>query len=90
MQELECLCSGSSENRNLEKLFTRHIQTVARHNILRGKRKDNWILFWRDHNMEELIHERDSISQELMRNNSEQLRNKLIEASSKAGEVANL
>ncbi|GIY67794.1 hypothetical protein CEXT_338221 [Caerostris extrusa] len=41
------------------------IFSAAKHHIPRGKRKDSWIPFWKDQNIEELIHERDSISQKL-------------------------
>lgn len=84
--EMEHLCSASPESEDLEKLltaFTRNIQIAAKHHIPRGKRRANWIPFWRDHNIEKLINERDSISQELMRNNSDELRNKLIAASNR-------
>ncbi|GIY21934.1 hypothetical protein CEXT_165571 [Caerostris extrusa] len=40
----------------------------------RGKRNDSWIPFCKDQNIEELIHERDSISQKLQANNNEELR----------------
>ncbi|GIY75987.1 hypothetical protein CEXT_507411 [Caerostris extrusa] len=73
-QELENLCSNLPEQNNLEELlslFTRNIQSTTKHHIPRGKRKDSWIPFWKDQNIEELIHERDYISQKLQVNNNE-------------------
>ncbi|KAF8795165.1 hypothetical protein HNY73_003045 [Argiope bruennichi] len=61
-------------------------RAAEKHHIPRGKRRADWIPFWRYHNIEDLIHERDSISQELMRNNREELRRKLITASCRAEE----
>ncbi|GFW02241.1 hypothetical protein TNCV_2383641 [Trichonephila clavipes] len=34
------------------------IQDAAGHHILRGNRRNDCITFWRDNNIEELIHER--------------------------------
>ncbi|GIY26522.1 reverse transcriptase domain-containing protein [Caerostris darwini] len=85
-QELEKLCSNLPEQYNLEELislFTRNIRNAAKHHIPRGKRKDSWIPFWKDQNTEELIHEKDSISQKLQVNNNEELRRKLVEISHK-------
>ncbi|GIY51512.1 reverse transcriptase domain-containing protein [Caerostris darwini] len=85
-QELENLCSNLPEQYDLEELlslFTRNIRNAAKHHIPRGKRKDSWIPFWKDQNTEELIHEKDSISQKLQVNNNEELRRKLVEISHK-------
>ncbi|GFU77238.1 reverse transcriptase domain-containing protein [Trichonephila clavipes] len=64
-QELENLCSDLPKHNDVEKLprlFTSCIQKVAKHHIPRGKRRNNWIPFWKDHNIKDLIQERDSIS----------------------------
>ncbi|GIY17123.1 reverse transcriptase domain-containing protein [Caerostris extrusa] len=85
-QELENLCSNLPELNNLEELlslFTRNIRNAAKHHIPRGKRKNSWIPFWKDQNIEELIHERNSINQKLQVNNNEELRRKLVEISHK-------
>ncbi|GFY51923.1 hypothetical protein TNIN_217271 [Trichonephila inaurata madagascariensis] len=64
------------------------IQDAAGHHIPRGgKRRNDCIPFWRDNNIEELIHERDQLGKELQNNNCEHLRCKLIEASHRVEEV---
>ncbi|GFW17136.1 transposable element Tc3 transposase [Trichonephila clavipes] len=67
-QELENLCFDLPKHNDAEKLlrlFTSCIQKAAKHHIPRGKRRNNWIPFWKDHNIKDLIQERDSIGQEL-------------------------
>ncbi|GFW45690.1 hypothetical protein TNCV_3246271 [Trichonephila clavipes] len=70
-----------------EKLLTSCIQKAAKRHIPRGKRRDNWIPFWKDHNIKDLIQERDSIGQELQRNNREQLKRNFIEVSHRVEEL---
>ena len=45
--------------------------------IPRGKRKDTWIPFWKEHNIDKLIIERDNINERLKTNNTVELRNRL-------------
>ncbi|GFS73447.1 uncharacterized protein TNCV_1101661 [Trichonephila clavipes] len=83
-QELENLCSDLPKHDDAEKLlrlFTSYIQKAAKHHIPRGKQRNNWIPFWKDHNIKDVIQERDSIGQELQRNNSEELKRNFIEVS---------
>ncbi|GFW57552.1 reverse transcriptase domain-containing protein [Trichonephila clavipes] len=63
------------------------IQKAAKHHIPRGKRRNNWIPFWTDHNIKDLIQERDSIGPELQRNNSEELKRNLVEVSHRVEEL---
>ncbi|GFX23769.1 reverse transcriptase domain-containing protein [Trichonephila clavipes] len=89
-QELENLCSDLPKHNDAEKLlclFTSCIQKAAKHHIPRGKRRNNWIPFWKDHNIKDLIQERDSIGQELQRNNSEELKVNFIEVSHRVEEL---
>ncbi|GIY16535.1 dmX-like protein 2, partial [Caerostris extrusa] len=88
-EELENLCSNLPEQYDHDKLlllFTRNIRNAAKHHIPKGKPKDSWITFWKDQNTEELIHERDSISQKLQMNSNEEHRCKLVEISHKVEE----
>ncbi|GFX93621.1 reverse transcriptase domain-containing protein [Trichonephila clavipes] len=89
-QELENLCSDLPKHNDAEKLLhllTSCIQKAAKHHITRGKRRNNWIPFWKDHNIKDLIQERDSIGQELQRNNSEELKRNFIEVSHRVEEL---
>ncbi|GFT30229.1 reverse transcriptase domain-containing protein [Trichonephila clavipes] len=89
-QELENLCSDLPKHNDAEKLlhlFTSCIQKATKHHIPRGKRRNNWIPFWKDHNIKDLIQERDSIGQELQRNNSEELKRNFIEVSHRVEEL---
>ncbi|GFX31418.1 hypothetical protein TNCV_432601 [Trichonephila clavipes] len=81
-QELESLCSDLPKHNDAEKLlrlFTSCIAKTAKHHISRGKLRNNWIPLWKDHNIKDLIQERDSIGQELQRNNSEEFKRNFIE-----------
>ncbi|GFX78146.1 RNA-directed DNA polymerase from mobile element jockey [Trichonephila clavipes] len=89
-QELENLCSDLPKHNDAEKLlrlFSSCIQKAAKHHIPRGKRRNNWIPFWKDPNIKDLIQERDSIGQELQRNNSEELKRNFIEVSHRVEEL---
>ncbi|GFT98308.1 reverse transcriptase domain-containing protein [Trichonephila clavipes] len=70
--ELETLCSLSSPHTLDEKLqsFALHINAAAKDSIPRVKRRD-WVPFWKDTNIENLINERDKLSTELQKNNTE-------------------
>ena len=62
------LCSASLEHKDLEAQlnhFTSYIPKAAKHHIPRLKHRTGWVSFWKDYNVEDLIHERDSIGQEL-------------------------
>ncbi|GFX01385.1 hypothetical protein TNCV_4736261 [Trichonephila clavipes] len=89
-QELENLCSDLPKHNDAEKLlrlFTNCFQKAAKHHISRGKRKNNWIPFWKDPNIKDLIQERDSIGQELQRNDNEELKRNFIEVSYRVEEL---
>ncbi|GFX51202.1 reverse transcriptase domain-containing protein [Trichonephila clavipes] len=70
--ELETLCSLSSPHTLDERLqsFASHINAAAKRSIPRVKRRD-WVPFWKDTNIENLINERDKLSTELQKNNTE-------------------
>ncbi|GFV00205.1 reverse transcriptase domain-containing protein [Trichonephila clavipes] len=71
--ELETLCSLSSPHALDERLqsFASHINAAAKRSILRVKRRNDWVPFWKDTNIENLINERDKLSTELQKNNTE-------------------
>ncbi|GFT41800.1 reverse transcriptase domain-containing protein [Trichonephila clavipes] len=71
--ELETLCSLSSPSTLDERLllFASHIDAAAKRSIPRVKRRDDWVPFWKDTNIENLINERDKLSPELQKNNTE-------------------
>ncbi|GIY49402.1 hypothetical protein CEXT_28001 [Caerostris extrusa] len=64
-------------------LFTRNIRKCSKTPHPKRKAEGQLVPFWKDQNIEELIHERDSISQKLQVNNNEELRRKLVEVSHK-------
>ncbi|GFS56802.1 reverse transcriptase domain-containing protein [Trichonephila clavipes] len=71
--ELELLCSLSSPHTLDERLrsFASHINAAAKRSIPRVKRRNDWVPFWKDTNIENLINERDKLSTELQKNNTE-------------------
>ncbi|UYV69300.1 hypothetical protein LAZ67_6003178 [Cordylochernes scorpioides] len=69
-------------DKNLEK-FSSNISKAAKASIPRGKRKYLWLPFWKDHNIEAMIAERDNINELLKTNKTEENRKKLIEISHK-------
>ncbi|GFY10850.1 reverse transcriptase domain-containing protein [Trichonephila clavipes] len=71
--ELEMLCSLSSPHTLDERLqsFASHINAAAKRSIPRVKRRNDWVPFWKDTNIENLINERDKLSTELQKNNTE-------------------
>ncbi|GFW44338.1 reverse transcriptase domain-containing protein [Trichonephila clavipes] len=71
--ELELLCSLSSPHTLDERLrsFASHINAAAKRSIPRVKRRNDWVPFWKDTNIENLINERDKLSTELQMNNTE-------------------
>ncbi|GFV16842.1 zinc finger MYM-type protein 1 [Trichonephila clavipes] len=71
--ELETLCSLSSPHILDERLqfFASHINAAAKRSIPRVKRRKDWVPFWKDTNIENLIKERDKLSTELQKNNTE-------------------
>ncbi|GFW12675.1 RNA-directed DNA polymerase from mobile element jockey [Trichonephila clavipes] len=68
--ELEMLCSLSSPHTHDERLqsFASHINAAAKRSIPRVKRRNDWVPFWKDTNIENLINERDKLSTELQKN----------------------
>ncbi|GFY25460.1 RNA-directed DNA polymerase from mobile element jockey [Trichonephila clavipes] len=71
--ELEMLCSLSSPHTLDERLrsFASHINAAAKRSIPRVKRRNDWVPFWKDTNIENLINERDKLSTELQKKNTE-------------------
>ncbi|GFT05259.1 reverse transcriptase domain-containing protein [Trichonephila clavipes] len=71
--ELETLCSLSSPHTLDERLqsFASHINAAAKRSIPRVKRRNDWVPFWKDTNIENLINERDKLSTELQKKNTE-------------------
>ncbi|GFV25164.1 reverse transcriptase domain-containing protein [Trichonephila clavipes] len=71
--ELETLCSLSSPHTLDERLqsFALHINEAAKRSIPRVKRRNDWVPFWKDTNIENLINKRDKLSTELQKNNTE-------------------
>ncbi|GFX12607.1 hypothetical protein TNCV_3157281 [Trichonephila clavipes] len=49
----------------------KHIKAAAKRSIPMVKRRDDWVPFWKDTNIENLINERDKLSTELQKNNTE-------------------
>ncbi|GFY61434.1 hypothetical protein TNIN_175321 [Trichonephila inaurata madagascariensis] len=48
------------------------VQKAAKASIPRGRRKNNWVPCWRDHNLGELIRVRDAARHETEKNNSDE------------------
>ncbi|GFT70775.1 reverse transcriptase domain-containing protein [Trichonephila clavipes] len=73
ISELETLCSLSSPHTLDKRLqsFDSHINAAAKRSIPRVKRRNDWVPFWKDTNIEKLINERDKLSTELQKNNTE-------------------
>ncbi|GFY22948.1 reverse transcriptase domain-containing protein [Trichonephila clavipes] len=71
--ELEMLCSLSSTHTLDERLqsFASHTNAAAKRSIPRFKRRNDWVPFWKNTNIENLINERDKLSTELQENNTE-------------------
>ncbi|GFV48797.1 hypothetical protein TNCV_3705281 [Trichonephila clavipes] len=67
------LCSLSSPHTLDERLqsFASHINAAAKRSIPRVKRRNGWVPFWKDTNIENLISERDKLSTEFQKNNTE-------------------
>ncbi|GFV72796.1 reverse transcriptase domain-containing protein [Trichonephila clavipes] len=67
------LCSLSSPHTLDERLqsFASHINAAAKRSIPRVKRRNDWVPFWKDTNIENLINERDKLSTKLQKNNTE-------------------
>ncbi|GFW86435.1 reverse transcriptase domain-containing protein [Trichonephila clavipes] len=87
--ELETLCSLSSTHTLDERLqsFASHINAAAKHFIPRVKRRNDWVPFWKDTNIENLINERDKLSTELQKNNTETNRIRFTNLCHKVEEV---
>ncbi|GFU22693.1 hypothetical protein TNCV_762711 [Trichonephila clavipes] len=67
------LCSLTSPHILYERLqsFGSHINAASKRSIPTVKRIDDWIPFWKDTNIENLINERDKLSTELQKKNTE-------------------
>ncbi|GFQ69368.1 hypothetical protein TNCT_203671 [Trichonephila clavata] len=77
-------CTQMTASKDLEILIQKFIlgvQKAAKASIPRGRRKNNWMSYWRDHNIDELIRERDAASHELEKNNKDETRRNLIDIS---------
>ncbi|GFY51020.1 reverse transcriptase domain-containing protein [Trichonephila inaurata madagascariensis] len=75
--DLDSYCSQITDFNNLEILvqsFNRGVQKVAKLSIPRRKRRNDWMPYWKDHNIDALIHERDSACNDLENNNVENRR----------------
>ncbi|GFV68419.1 uncharacterized protein TNCV_3128751 [Trichonephila clavipes] len=66
---------------HLVQKFNNGIQRVAKIAIPRGKKMNDWVPYKKDHNIDALINERDSISKKLEKNNNDENRTKLISIS---------
>ncbi|GFU71271.1 hypothetical protein TNCV_3782561 [Trichonephila clavipes] len=51
--------------------FASHINAAAKRSIPRVKRRNDWVPFWKDTNKENLINERDKLSTEFQKKNTE-------------------
>ncbi|GFW28629.1 reverse transcriptase domain-containing protein [Trichonephila clavipes] len=87
--ELETLCSLSSPHTLYERLqsFSSHINAAAKHSIPTVKRIDDRITFWKDTNIKKLINERDKLSRERQKNNTETNRTRLMNLCHEVQEV---
>ena len=65
---------------NLLNTFTHHINTSEGFFIPRGKKKQNWILFWKDHAIDSLIKKKDQLNEQLKLYNTNENRKLLSEA----------
>ncbi|GFY48719.1 reverse transcriptase domain-containing protein [Trichonephila inaurata madagascariensis] len=69
--------SNNSEfDADLIKLLTSGVQKAAKLSIPRRKRRNDWVSYWKDHNIDALIHERDSACNDLEKNNNIENRRK--------------
>ncbi|GFX84227.1 hypothetical protein TNCV_3975741 [Trichonephila clavipes] len=68
---LNLKCSASFLRHKRLQSFASHINAAAKRSIPRVKRRNDWVPFWKDTNIENLINERDKLSTELQKNNTE-------------------
>ncbi|GFY39610.1 a disintegrin and metalloproteinase with thrombospondin motifs 9 [Trichonephila inaurata madagascariensis] len=59
---------------------------AAQLSIPRRKRRNDWVPYWKDHNIEALIHERDSACNDLEKNNNIENRRKFVDICHKVEE----
>ncbi|GFU72950.1 reverse transcriptase domain-containing protein [Trichonephila clavipes] len=73
-------------SRDLETLiqkFISGVQKAVKASIPRGRRKINWVPYWRYHSIDELIRERDAAGHEFEKNNRDENRRNHIDISRK-------
>lgn len=66
--------------------FNSFVQKYAKISIPRGKRKTNWVPYWKDNHIEELISERDALCAEVHNNDTEDNRRKYVNSCQKVEE----
>ncbi|GFQ86387.1 hypothetical protein TNCT_16591 [Trichonephila clavata] len=82
-RHLDTLCELEAPTKDLEKMlrnFTNDVNTTAKIFIPRGKIRQNWAPYWKDHDIVSLIKERDLLNEQLKINNTEEIRKILAEA----------
>ena len=70
-KNLEDICINnplSGDINNMMQIFSTSLKKASKMSIPRGKRKDTWIPFWKEHNIDKLIIERDNINERLKTN----------------------
>ncbi|GFY59879.1 reverse transcriptase domain-containing protein [Trichonephila inaurata madagascariensis] len=80
--DLDSYCSQIIDFNNLKILvqsFNRGVQKAAKLSIPRRKRRNDWMPYWKDHNIDALIHERDSACNDLEKNNNIENRRKFTD-----------
>ncbi|KAF8777249.1 hypothetical protein HNY73_014154 [Argiope bruennichi] len=66
--------------------FTTKIQCTSKASIPRGRRKNKWVPYWRDHNINAMMQKRGTLCREFERDNRDENRRKPIEISHKIEE----
>jgi hypothetical protein len=85
-ETLEELCLKNPPNGNINErlhILTTNFNQAAKASIPRGKRRDNWVPYWTDRNIDSMIEERDNIRDQMKTDNTEENRRKLIEITHK-------
>ncbi|KAF8791637.1 hypothetical protein HNY73_006478 [Argiope bruennichi] len=89
LEEFYEIIKPSSLN-NMVPSFNSFVQKSLKLSIPRGKKKTNWVPYWKDNHIEELISERDALCAEVQSNNTEDNRRKYANSCQKVEEEISL